>query len=325
MGWMQPLELAVYDTLRVESAGAMRDHHILLVGATEADLERWGYPIPDGVLAALLERIASQKPRIIGVDLFRNWPVPPGSDRLDEVIAGHPEIVWVFKLSDGTRRGVPPPAPLKGTSRAVLADLAIDAGDIVRRGLLFADDGVTNYSGMGTALALGYLQRQGVRLEASDGDRLRLGKAVLAPLDEGSEPYVRVDNGGFQTLLDFKGGAQPFDLVSFSDIADRDAAASLAGDRAIIVGTTADSVQDAFNTPFSSQFRHGPRVPGIAIHAHLADQLIRQSSGEDPALEAWPPRGEILFSWCAALFGALLGAVICSHGVRHSSARCSAR
>lgn len=99
LGLLQPLELLVYDQLTVGWAGRESNSRIVLVGATEADFRRWGWPLSDGILADLLENLANQHPRVIALDIYRDRPVPPGSDRLAAVLAEHPEIIWAFKMS----------------------------------------------------------------------------------------------------------------------------------------------------------------------------------------------------------------------------------
>ena len=143
-GLLQPLELSIYDALRVAWAGDQPSDRVVLVGATEDDIARWHWPVRDDDLSELLDRLASWKPRAIGVDLYRDRPEPPGSDQLAAVLARHPEIVWVFKLGGENERGVLAPKSLRHTARAVLADILVDPGGIVRRGLLYADDGVEN-------------------------------------------------------------------------------------------------------------------------------------------------------------------------------------
>src|SRR5579864_2066173 len=81
-GWLQPLELLVYDTLRATWARQMPRDRVVLVGMTETDIRRWRYPLDDELLADLLDRLAGWHPRVIGVDIYRDVPVPPGSDRL---------------------------------------------------------------------------------------------------------------------------------------------------------------------------------------------------------------------------------------------------
>src|SRR5262245_25558309 len=68
-GGLQPFELLVYDALRVAWAGNAPSATVFLVGGTEADVEEFDWPLTDGDLADLLERIASWQPRVIGVDI----------------------------------------------------------------------------------------------------------------------------------------------------------------------------------------------------------------------------------------------------------------
>ena len=110
LGWLQPLELAAYDRLLVAWAGHESREPVLLVAIRESDIRRWGYPFRDGDLANLLERLAEAEPRVIGVDLIRDMELPPGSEKLAEVLTRHPNIVWVFKLKAGDDPGIPPPA-----------------------------------------------------------------------------------------------------------------------------------------------------------------------------------------------------------------------
>lgn len=317
-GLLQPAELVIYDALRVAYAGHGTSNRILLVGATEKDItagddvagRRWGWPLRDGKLAELLERLAAWKPRVIGVDLYRDVPEPPGTDRLEAVLRAHPEITWAFKLGDTRHSGIPPPEALRGSNRAVLADTVGDDGSVVRRGLLFADDGADNYASMGLVLALAYLTPERITLEPGDGEELRLGKAVIRPLDASRGPYVALDSRGYQVLLDYSGGREPFVRHSLSTIMDRDDLAPLVRGRVVIVGVMAQSVRDTFATPFNTGLNNAEPVYGMVIHAHLADQLIREALDGAPILGALPRGFENVWIWSWALAGALLGLLI---------------
>jgi adenylate cyclase len=309
-GLLQPAELEIYDALRVAWAGHHPSNRVVLVGATEDDVEHWDWPLKDGDLATLLERIASWKPRVIGVDLYRDHPEPPGTDRLNAVLAQHKEIVWAFKLKGAGSQGVPPPAVLRGTDRAVLADTVPDGGNIVRRGLIFADDGVNTYPTMGMALAQGYLALDRITLAPGEGDELRLGKASIIPLDDSRGPYVDVDSRGYQVLLDYRGGRNPFPMTSVGSVMHGDDAAALIRGRAVVVGITSESVNDSFSTPFNSGFQHRPPIYGVALHAHLADQLIREAEDGDPILTGLSRGAENLWIWAWAMGGTVLGIAV---------------
>jgi CHASE2 domain-containing sensor protein len=313
---LQPIELAIYDKLRVAWAGDPNSNRILIVGASEEDIARWHWPLTDGILADLLERLASWKPRVIGVDLYRDSFIGPdaGTNHLKAVLAQHPEIFWCFKLKgENSPRGVPAPEPLRGSGRAVLADVLIDPGNIVRRGLLYADDGIAQYTGMGAALALGYLRPEGIEIGPEPPDSptsqlLGLGKTVIRPLDGTRGPYLELDAHGYQVLLDYRGGADPFQRVSLSEVMDRDDVGKLVSDRAVIIGAAADSLRDVFTTPFSSWFSNVPPIFGIQIHGYLADQLIREARDGDPSLRGLSHyRAEMIWIWGWAVGGALIG------------------
>jgi adenylate cyclase len=308
LGWLQPLELAAYDRLRVAWAGHDISDRVVLVGISESDIRRWGYPLHDADLADLLERLAAAEPRVIGVDLIRDMAVPPGGDKLAAVLARHPNVVWVFKLKSGDDPGIPPPAALRGSDRVVLADIPADPGNVIRRGLLFADDGVQNYPALGTAIAALFLAHDGLAVDIAGDNRLRLGERILPLLDDTRGPYLDLDAGGYQLLLDFHGGAEPFRHLTLADVMDSsDGAARVVRDRAVIVGNAAKSIHEEFVTPFDTGPGGGMLIHGITVHAHLADQLIRLALGISSGLAAWPRLGEAGWIWFWAVGGALLG------------------
>jgi adenylate cyclase len=309
-GGLQPFELLVYDALRVAWAGSAPSATVLLVGATEADVENFDWPLKDGDLADLLERIASWQPRVIGVDIYRDRPKPPGTERLAALLARRKEIVWTFKLQEDSKPAIPPPVVMRGTDRAVLADVVTDPSNVVRRGLLYADDGVDNYTSMGMALALGYLAGDHIRPAPAKGDRLHLGKTLIAPLDDSHGPYLRLDSAGYQMLLDYHGGAHPFPFRSVGEIMRSDDAAPLVRGRAVLVGVTSESVKDTFSTPFSTGFGSEEPIWGITVHAHIADQLIREARDGAPSLRGLSRGSEDLWIWGWAMAGMILGLLV---------------
>src|SRR5207248_1728372 len=173
-----------------------------------------------------------------------------------------------------------------------------------------ADDGTDQFTGMSMALAQAYLKSEHIEPKQGEGDDMVLGKAVIRPLDDSRGLYTKLDAGGFQVLLDFRGGPQPFPEHSLSEVMDRDELAPLFRDRVVIVGVIADTVKDAFATPFSTGFNNAEKVNGIANHAHLADQLIREALDGDRIPDGLPRRFEYLWIWGWAVGGALFGLAI---------------
>jgi class 3 adenylate cyclase len=215
----------------------------------------------------------------------------------------------VFKLGSGPNTGVPPLPQLQGTGRAVLSDIVQDPDGIVRRGLLYASDGKNEYEALGMALARNYLwyDRKIVPEAGPTPGSLKLGKAVIEPLNTARGPYLRVDTGGFQTLLNFHGGASPFQTESYGSVMASEAAKPLVEGRAIIVASGAESVEKKLYTPFNTGLTRAPRIWGFDVHAQIANQLISQALDGTRALEGLPRPFEDLWFWAWAMAGAALG------------------
>jgi adenylate cyclase len=306
-GWLQPLELIAYDTLRAAWAGHEPSRRIAVVGVTEGEIAqlRDHWPLRDADLAALLERLESWGPRVIGVDIYRDFPRPPGTARLAAVLARYPNIYWVLKLADSQNPEIEPPQALANSDRAVLADIVTDADGVVRRGLLYADDGRNEYEAMGMALARSYL---GISPQAGPTpDSIRFGKAVISPLDGRRGPYIRLDSRGFQTLLDFRGGLRRFPILSYDKVMASEALKPLVHGRAIIVASPAESIEKHLATPFGTGYNDAQPIWAFDIHAYVAAQLIRWARGGGSGLSGLPRPFEDAFIWAWAVAGAALG------------------
>lgn len=307
-GWLQGLELSWYDTLVTFFAGSQQSDRVVLVVTTEADINRFGYPIRDNDLAAVLARVFAGGPKAVGVDLYRDLPMPPGSEELQAIQRAQDNLYWVFKLPDEGNIGIPPPPALRESGREVLADHVTDAGGVVRRALLLAADERTgsNWRAMGVSLAERYT---GQALRPMDDD-LALGQGRIPLLNQPYGPYARVDAAGYQMLFDYRGGYRRFRQISFAEIIDRPELGAALRDRIVLVGTAALSIKDNFATPFSTGWGGEGLLIGIALHAHLADQLIRLANGESRNPVPRPRMLDNVAIWIAAMAGAVLALVV---------------
>ena len=115
-GLLEPLELKLYDSLvrsRPESVGP--DPRITLIAITEEDIDTQGgqYPISDATLVTVLDRLIQHHPRAIGLDIYRNYQVPPGRrEELEGLLAKNRHIITVTRVGGVHVRGVPPPSVL---------------------------------------------------------------------------------------------------------------------------------------------------------------------------------------------------------------------
>ncbi len=310
-GHLESMELSAYDWfVRLLPEDSAPDPRIVLIGITENDIrrqQRW--PLTDATMALALEKLIQYRPRAIGLDIYRDFPVPPGGEALDAILTRNARIITVMKFGGGAQASIPPPPALKHTDQVGFNDLLPDRDGIIRRALLFLDDGVRTVHSLPLRLALLYLQAAGITAQSdpADPEHLRLGPTALRPLEAHDGAYVGMDARGYQIMLDFRGAGAP--LTSFS------LTALLAGqinpesirNKIVLMGVTAESVPDLFHTPYSSGLGAERRAMyGVMIHAHIVGQLLR--AGLDGRSLLTPANKNQESLWIA-LWGLLGGAL----------------
>lgn len=291
-GALESLELTAYDWyLRAQPATSM-DRRIVLVTITEEDIQRLGHwPLTDATVADALTRLLAYRPRAIGLDLYRDLPVPPGRSDLDAVLKADRRVVVVTKIGEGTSDGIPPPSALANSDQVGFSDVVVDRGGIVRRGLLFLDRRDTIAYSFALRLALLYLQAEniGPQSDSRNPEHLRLGRTTIRPLEAHEGPYARADTGGYQFLLDFHGLPRGFPSFSFRHLLEDRIEPAALRDAIVILGVAAEGSKDFFYTPYSRGRDADQQISGIALHGHIASQLLRMAlEGASPlrAVEA---------------------------------------
>ena len=273
-GIFQSLELSVFDLWFRLRPTEEKEQRLIVVTIGEADLNHLGqWPISDDTLSQLIVKIKQQQPRAIGLDIYRDLPVKPGTEKLASVLRSTPNLIGVEKSID---EKVKPSTILKQQEQVASADLIVDDDSKVRRGLLSIqlDNGQVQL-GLATRLALMYLATEGVELQAvGDTAKRALGKGTFIPFKSNDGGYIRADAGGFQILLNFRGTEKNFYRVSITDVLNGDIPEDLMSDRLVLIGSTAPSLKDLFATPYSSDRLKSQYLSGVFIHANLASQII---------------------------------------------------
>src|SRR5436190_16348022 len=86
LGLLQSAEFLAYDKFLTWRAGPeTTDPRVVIVEITENDIAKYDFPIPDDLLAKLLEILAGAKPLAIGLDIYRDAAVPRDGSRLAEL------------------------------------------------------------------------------------------------------------------------------------------------------------------------------------------------------------------------------------------------
>jgi len=314
MGFPQPLELSAYDRLLQLRPALPPDERLLVVEITEEDvqsLEEW--PMTDQLMNQLLGKLEQHKPAVIGVDIFRDIPVPPGHDKLSNRLKNSDRIIPICSREQG---GGTPQPPVVPEDRVGLSDLTIDPNGIVRRGLLFdynTTDGCTTYSSFSFQLARSYLEQKGIKpetIEQNEQEYLKFGQVIFKPLLPNSGAYQKADTGGYQILLNYRSPDSPARNVTLKEVLNNQIDPNWVKDRIVLIGVSAPSLKDNFYTPYSFAQKKIKQMPGVMIHGQLVSQILSTVLDEQPLFWFWPEWGEVLWIWGWSFVGGFLVLVL---------------
>ncbi|MFQ5417745.1 MAG: CHASE2 domain-containing protein [Myxococcota bacterium] len=293
-GWLERLELVAFDHYVGRIPPGTGRPRVLVVEVQEQDIQNLAtYPIPDRELARAIENLAGAGARAIGIDIYRDIPVPPGSEALDAVFRSQPRVIVPSKFADDGAHGVGPPKVLAGTAQVGFNNMVLDPDGTVRRGLLYMDDSQGGVGvGLSFHLAMLYLGDEGIfpKADPDDPSVVRLGAHSLPPLPEGFGGYSTADTGGYQYALDYRGAPDAFPVMTLTELLDGAFDPEVVRDRVVTIGVAAESLTDRFRTPFGSAAKTGVHISGAALHGRMADQIIRTALGEVAPLRA-PTQG----------------------------------
>lgn len=327
LGWLQPMELKAYDRLMLLRPKETPDSRLLLITISEADIQyqnqqnmslRWS--LADEALAKLLAKIEQYQPRTIGIDIYRDFAVDPEHPELARQLQTSDRLYAVCKVpapEDGTPKATPPPPEIPA-SRIGFSDFVADSSDIIRRQLLHltppANAACTAEYAFSLQLALDYLQRSGIESKINNAGYLEIGTAIFKPINRNSGGYQTIDAAGYQIMLNYRALDSPKDIapqVSLKDIlSDRDDSqwTDLIKDRLIIIGVTASSSTDDWQTAYSQQSSSDQKqIPGVFVQAQMASQIIAAAIDNRPLIWWWSNFWETIWIGIWSLIGGILG------------------
>jgi adenylate cyclase len=277
-GRFESLELTAYDWyIRLQPEVSEPDSRIVLLEINERDIQKQAkWPLTDATVAKVLEILTHYHPRAVGLDIYRDIPVPPGSKELDTILTKNHNIITAMKFGGDEKVGVPPPPALKNTDQIGFNDVIVDPGGIVRRGLLFLDDGKKVFYSFALRLALLYLQAEGVTPQPDpvNPEYLQLGKRTLRPFGANDGGYIGADARGYQFLLNFKNSKKSFSSFSLSTLLSSQIHPEAIKNKIVLIGTKTEGVKDFFYTPFSRGLHSDQQISGVALHAQIISALL---------------------------------------------------
>jgi CHASE2 domain-containing sensor protein len=285
LGMLQGLELQAFDSLLRQLPTESIDSRLLLVGADEEDLNKYGYPIPDAILARLLDKLTQARPRVIGLDIVRDRTVHSG---LVKHFQHNKSLIAVCAIGKDSTQSIAPPAQIP-KNRVGFVDLYADERDYVVRRYLFsrsANPGdisspcTTNYS-FAFYLAYRYLISKSVSVKTQT-DNWIFGSVFVKRLESRSGGYQNLDARGNQLLLNYRNTPDPQKIaqqVAFRDIltSNNNFNPAWVRNRVVLIGVTAASVPDIHDTPYG-------RMRGLYVHAHSVSQILSAVEDGRPLL-----------------------------------------
>lgn len=293
LGVLQSVELFSFDSLTRLHPDLGLDPRILIVGVSEADLQTYGWPLSDQVVAETLATVQQHRPKVIGLDLYRNTPQPPGRNALSRQLNAD-NVIAIMNVGQGPETGeVPPPLGVP-QERVGFNDLTIDPDGVLRRSLLFVSAPERSYYAFALRVVLKSL-REAQQPFRYDKDTLYLNNRPLDRLDQGSGGYQTIDNRGYQILTRYRSRTVPASTLTINQVLKGQFDPQLMRGKVVLIGTTAASLKDEFYTPYSADERGDFTQSGVVIHAQIVSQLLDVAAGQETAVYRFLPQwGEFL-------------------------------
>ncbi|MGK7956813.1 MAG: CHASE2 domain-containing protein [Crocosphaera sp.] len=260
------------------------DPRIVVVTIDESDiikLKQW--PLSDGKLARLINIIKQDNPRVIGLNIFRDFPIQPGTQALNDVFSITPNLIGIEKVIG---EAIEPPSILSQLEQVGFVDLVLDSDGKVRRDLLsITSETFGQKSSFSITLALTYLEKENIIPQLSDSsqDEIIIGETHLFPLGKNAGSYINIDNGGYQILLNYRGCKNRFQTISILDVLAQQYPDNLFRDRLVLIGGTAESIQTSLFTPYA----HSHPTSGTIVQANSISQILSAVLDDRPLLKVW--------------------------------------
>lgn len=319
LGLMQPVELQTFDLLMRHRPAEAPDPRLLIVRIEEEDIQKQpenAGSLSDETLERVLETLERHQARVVGLDLYRDFPTrrPSLQKRLQQMTQND-QLIAICKRPDPAANdptGVAPP-PGIDQSEIGFSDFLEDRDAVIRRHLLFASpntiDACAAPYGLSVQLVFRYLfaQQPQITPTFTPDNNLKLGSTVFPSLKEPSGGYQRFDARGNQILVNYRSTASPNDVaqqVTVQQLLNGQMNLNAIKDRIVLIGVTATSNKDYFATPYGKNFPQ--RLPGVVIHAHMVSQMLSAVLDQRPLLWVWSSGMEILWIGSWTLLGGLI-------------------
>lgn len=273
------IELKIYDLmLKTRSRLPEQPTPITLITIKDEDLlSLKRTSLNDADLLGVLQNLLEHTPKAIGIDLYRDIPLPPDTQSLASLLNSHPEIIVAKKFGNSDSGGISAPDYLVNSSQAGCTDFPLDPDGKVRRALILLSADNSDCYSFGYLVAKEYLQSFGIlpTSNSDDTEVLKLGESNLPRLQTDKTLFRFLDDGGYQIYLDFRFPPTVFEKFSIHDLIDQRIPAAAIKGKIVLIGSEHEGAKDYLAIPDLKTDFEAQKTPGVIVHALFVEQLIR--------------------------------------------------
>ncbi len=264
---------------------------IVIVAIDDPSLQRIGnWPWPRLVMAEVLDKISSARPRAVGLDVIYAKESNPKDDHgLAEAIKRNGNVILPAQLPDLEREVenhqpgmswlLPMPEIGAGAASVAHAHAAPDVDGILRSiQLSKADNRATRLWAFGLEVVRVAEQIPAGAVEERPGT-LRFGPYQISVLDEASRsaiPGVIIIRSN-EMLINYIGPTRSFRYYSIAAVQSGEVPPATFADKIVLIGAVSQSMGDTRISPYMSygmdERQSGQGMPGIEVHANVINTI----------------------------------------------------
>jgi CHASE2 domain-containing sensor protein len=306
-GLLQPMELKAYDHfMALRPQNESPDPRILIVAIDEKDITYQTQKkmnmvglssLSDEALLGLLRELNKYQPSTIGLDIYHDFTVDSRYPELKERLANDSRIFAICKHPESLEKlssQIPAPEEVN-RDRHAFSDFVQDNDDILRRQLINSKPVEKSLcratESFNFKLAFHYLQKKGINKFAFSQGDLQIENKVFKRLKEHTSGYQRVDDKGYQILLNYR-SLQDLEAiakkVSLQDILNNKINAEDINNNIVIVGVTAHTDKHSSQDEWKVAGNGNKNISGVFLQAHMVSQIISAVEDNRPLFWWWP-------------------------------------
>lgn len=291
LGWLQPWELQTYDQLMRLRPAESPDPRLFLITITDADVqaqpaaERGLASLSEQSLSRLLARLDQGKPRVIGLDIYRDYAVKQVPGLVSQLQRDRLVVICYYG-----KPGTPPPPEVHPKNHG-FNNVLVDADQVIRRHLLAVKDAQPcgNSVAFNFELAARYLEAQSIPTQWTTDQQIKIGSVLFSPVSSNFGGYRNLNASGHQIMLNYRATETIAESATLGDVLSSTFDPARVRDRLVMIGTVDQSFRDNnWRTPYSTG-RHSDRTSaGVEIQAHMVSQILSAVLDRRPLIWSWP-------------------------------------